>query len=575
MEGPLGFSVSFAQHQTFTAMQSGAGRCNTSRTVEREARASFFARMQTFPIHPPMSDWYHYILGLLEPDVLSYARCLIELGNGRLISGTLLDRASQPSATWGVNGEPELVQPRTSLSCWGPEFDGTLGALCELGLLDTVGSDLKINPYVAAMIEPSPSLVPRQEAFKWVCHAYPKHRSLEPVNSLEDCKLLLPYLETVLSGPGEFLSDVDAISLQQAAEACLSSLQVGDASWNERALMYLGRLIPRLRGLSKHERSLFRARYFRAQASITPWFKPSKLSTRGIRSTVLEDHRFKGEYEILIAQLQLQRVGAKPALHTLASIEGSTSTLGKEMTQRVKLLRAGILRGDGRFQEAYELLNEIGSATPAVPAMTETAFVLCELGRIDEACKHVAIRLRSAKDAVEREGYDLELVWAQVSLYRYMLDFLHGRPTPSLEVVMQAYKRCGLTQSRRNEVEEICLLVGQAIAEHIQGDLDEAKAAWMRVSDTVGRSIRPWTYVEMVVAYSLSDIAFNQFNSVRARDYRQQWGNMLVECDPDRTILGLASVLVKILHKWTGINTSEDVVMGEGHVVVVKREPAD
>ncbi|KAI1818974.1 hypothetical protein F4861DRAFT_544419 [Xylaria intraflava] len=320
-----------------------------------ESRNELFERARMFPRNPSTGPWFQQIVHKLELDARSLAYLLVCLGPHG-IPAALLSRIRQPSRTWACDGE--VVAHNTRIVPFLSDevrFNAAVDTLQSIGFVKATSAlksaGLHIDLQLAGLVDAN--LVPwRREAIKLVCHAFPKHESIEGDSYTAQCESLLPCLQYLLSfqleeGRTQFQIDF----LSQAIESCLSSLGFGKPEWKLHAVSCAERLLALFAGRGQEEFEILRARVAVDKARMRQLYGVVTEQDLDV-AYPRDNHRsnaFSAELAILRAQVQFDLNNLGRALEETASFDaafhGSTSTLGTIMSHRVASARKDILRG--------------------------------------------------------------------------------------------------------------------------------------------------------------------------------------------------------------------------------------
>ncbi|KAI0465950.1 hypothetical protein F4859DRAFT_342771 [Xylaria cf. heliscus] len=512
-----------------------------------ESRKEMFERASLFPRRPSVRQWFQRIFDKLDGDAQSLAYFLLAVGaNRHVVLDLLIKRARQPSSTWDQDGEITMMSPELEpYLSEDSRFDAALRNLKMIGLLKAT-PDIHINQALATLL--SDKLTPwREKATKIVCHAFPKHRSIEPNTYVEQCELLLPCLQHVLSHPVEDIAHPQISFLSQAIRACLSSLCFGDIDWKIRAFTCAQHMLTMFAGKEQREFEILAARLVIHKASTSRDIGGLGLDLASFR----DDHRYNAlvaELAILKAQSQIDLTDYEKASLEIFSFDASqdigTSTLSCIINDRVALLRGIIARYKGDFQAAYQVFE---SLPPTTDVITHLTAVLCEQGHCERAIRMLDGHLQFTPDP----NFQLRLAWAQAHLFKCMQVLRDGQECgDAVQIASGAYLSA---KSVQGSADAFAVAIGQAILHHIQGSIDLAIQGWITALDAFKSCNLSSTYIEILLSYSQSDLAFKKHKTEDGFILRNQLRLLLGQRSPTYRVLGFGSLWPELLDSWEAV----------------------
>ncbi|KAI0399061.1 hypothetical protein F4802DRAFT_591150 [Xylaria palmicola] len=553
--GPIALIGTF--YATFNASRNVRSREALEYLLEasEESRDELFRRASAFPLHSSTTFWFQKIVDRLESDARSLAYFLASLGPTNSVPNIIFTRMRQPSLTWGIDGEIVMHYPDIApFLSDESRFASALEALQWIGLVrsNTVGgaNGIHVDQGLAPLI--CDTLVQwRTTAAKVICYVFPKHPSIEPERYTQQCKVLLPFLQHSLSSPFDGISHLQTAFLFQAIEACLSSLDFGEHNWKLQAISKSEHLLSYFAGREQEEYQVLQARVAIAKAYIRQQGAEQIAEAgQGLNIIFLCDnprsHAFSAELVLLRAQAQIDLNNLEQALQEASSFNapfrGSLSTLGTIMDNRIKAIRGTILRYSGRFLSAFTTLS---SLPPTDNVILHLSAVLCERGECDTAIKWLDGRLQLA---AEPKPETLQLAWAHAHLFKCMQNLKGGQKYDlSLQLATTTYLLLS-RQSVQHTLDFFSILVGQAIIFHIQRQTKQARKAWSGALSTLQSHGLPTGYLDVLLLFSLSDLACIEQGSQASRLRKHQAEELLAQYPASYRFLGLGSLWPAILH---------------------------
>lgn len=210
-------------------------------------------------------------------------------------------------------------------------------------------------------------------------------------------------------------------------------------------------------------------------------------------------------------------------------------------------MRCNVLRCQGRFQEAYEIL---GNFMPRDSRM-ESQFgrVLCELGRCDEAIQELSTILARSWSPNIR----IKLALANAYLVKCMQASLKGqRDWRTLQKSREAYKDLRtytFPVTYFGKVDRLSVLIGLAIIEHLDGNVDSALRAWQVVS-AASQDFLLTGYTDIIFAYSTGELQMRRGDTAQS-DLLQNYARTLFSrTGRQHHFVGLGSYWPDILDSW-------------------------
>ncbi|KAI0976375.1 hypothetical protein F4678DRAFT_416841 [Xylaria arbuscula] len=541
--GPLALIGTF--HATSNASRNTRNRETLDYLLETgpESHNDLFERARTFPRHASIGPWFQQIINKLDIDTKFLAYFLSALGPHMAnVPNVLFTRTRQPSYTFDENGEIVTCQQEiASVLSDESRFNSAIQTLRSLKFLkSSVG--IHIDQQLAALIstDPAPWHI---TAAKVICYIFPKHQSIEPVNYVQDCNSLLPYLQHTFLYPFQGISHLHTNFLFQAIESFLSSLHYSNLDWNLKAILYAENLLSLFKGREQKDFEILTARVAVAKARTMRYSEPVTGSGKDLNITFLCDNyrsrAYSAELAILKAEVQIDLNNYDQALVEISDFEAlkSESTLGSFMSDRVKLLRGTVLRFSGHFTGAYAALSSLPHTDTSI---LQLGAVLCETGECDKAIRH--LQLAADPDSSR-------LACANVHLYKYMQAIKNGRQdTESFRIATSTYLSSPLERSRAKFDITFSILIGRAILCHTQGNIQPARKAWSDALDTLQSCGPSPGYLDVLLSASLSDLSFREHGTETSRLHKDEAKALLLRHPPNYRFVGLGSLWLDILN---------------------------
>lgn len=378
----------------------------------------------------------------------------------------------------------------------------------------------------------------------------------------------MPQLEHVFSAPShsQVLPLLDDTYLMQLAEASLSASYFRDESWKVRAVTIATDAANTLGGIP--EKEVYLALTAVRRASLAHLYRPQGEWHADKLSFPIYDHRSNA----LSSQPMILKARENISLNALASAlehlkpftpawGGATSTLGSLQNQQVALMRAKTLRCEGRFQQAYEILLTF---TPGYNKVgLQLGYVLCELGKFDEAIRELDSQLLAAAGHPKNTTL-IQLALANAHLVKHMHVYSKGqrsdwRMLQKSRDIYQGLRAYTFPATYFGKINQLSALIGLAIADHLDGQVDSALEAWQAVS-TASQAFLPTGYTDMIFAYSTSELQMRRGNTVQSDMLMNYAKALFARVGRQHHFVGLGSYWPDMINAWVAAQDREPLV---------------
>ena len=237
---------------------------------------------------------------------------------------------------------------------------------------------------------------------------------------------------------------------------------------------------------------------------------------------------------------------------------GTVSRLAALHNREIMLMRAKVLRCEGRFQEAHDILATLTPSDARIGS--QLSYVLCELGRSDEA---IGALHQATSQSRDRRTH-LTVALANVHLVRCM-QALHGGQGldwSSLQRSREIYH--GLHShmfpgTYFGKVDWLSVLMGLAIADHLDGQVDSALRAWQNAS-AASQTFLPTGYTDMIFAYSTSELQMRRGATAQSEILMSYAKALYTRAGRQHHFVGLGSYWPDILNTWFTTQGQEPVI---------------
>ncbi|KAI1500926.1 hypothetical protein F5X99DRAFT_384388 [Biscogniauxia marginata] len=522
--------------------------------ASNESQLQVITRASTFPCNPSMAGWLLHILERLEPRCGDLASIIWRLGP--VISKSLFHRARKPSLTWAPNGEPAAVDLGTdSVVTDEEEFNKALVRLEYIGFVRVSETTINMERCIAYLLREWFEQHTRvAEAIQTIAHAFPKYYHLEPTSYAEQCQLLLPQLENVFTYLGDLQIDtlVSQECLVQLTESCLSASYFRDKPWKLQATSMATEAARAVKHLP--EQTFLMAMIDVRKSFLAHLYQEIK---QGYNTFPTIDHRSK----VLSADLAILKAKECVRLNTLASASeklanfdspwpGRISRLGTIQARRVAVMRAKVLRYEGRFQESYNILHALPQESSKILALLGS--VLCELGKCDEAIQRLHMYIAAKSHLHGTELVKLALANAYLLSYMHQIVEKRSQDWHSLQVsrdILQELAAIPFPVTYYGRMNQLSVLIGLAIIDHLNGRVESALGAW-NAALAASKQCLPTGYTDVIISYSTSELEARRGATAQSDILRSYTGTLFARTGRQYHFLGLGSLWPDIIGGW-------------------------
>ena len=328
---------------------------------------------------------------------------------------------------------------------------------------------------------------------------------------------LLPLLRHVLPYVGQV--SILSAHVLVIIEGCLSASFFSDHAWKTGVLRTADSL---LHLVGEADRALLQARIHIRQAAVSRLFERYREPATTIDIVDKCSNGFAAEQILGKAQNLIDLGLLASASNELAKYKpelyGRSSTLERAQYQAIMFTRGKVLRYEGRFADAFLLLEACMSHDQlALRCIRHLAAVECELGRNEAAIRR--LELWSASHA---SGRRVRLALATAHVARILAALRGARPVshmigPAKDLLDAVWGR--VTQPAASKVcklDRVTTAIGHAILQHIAGNIGQAVFAWQQASLACKEYDPVPGYFDMVVAYAHCELEVRRGNLTEA-----------------------------------------------------------
>ncbi|KAI0190550.1 hypothetical protein F4808DRAFT_401972 [Astrocystis sublimbata] len=491
--------------------------------IQEPSRQDLFRRAGQFAVHPSFHRWYNKLL-VKDLDSLGVA-CLLHCLGVECVPRIIFARCSTDSMrkTWGIDGQVQYHPPDiTPVIESGETFQATLQKLESLGFIKVTLDSITIDRRLADLLDQRPEILAwKVRATQLLVHVLPIHPDLELQNYTVLHKTMLPLLSHILS----HLQEPDVLSvlgqsagpgLHEAAELCIATSYFSDRDWRDRALATAGHIIQAHEQAHPHSQinAVFRARLATREACCALSRNLAVPAREGDRlPTFLRDTPWANAFVADIALLQacrcVQLSDLESAHQALATFEPcSNSKLESIQLKRVNTMQGAIYRFQGRFEEAYQILEPIyDPIQQSVGVLAHLSAVMCELGQHEAALVKIHGWLQLCTSPTPRAAARARLSEADAHLSSGLQNLVAGRSwSVSSCREIQAMYLALRASDHLSWFEHITVLIGLAVTEHIVGEPSDASRAWELVQSCCAHTYLTRGYTHVMVGFSLAEL---------------------------------------------------------------------
>ncbi|KAI1416947.1 hypothetical protein F5Y13DRAFT_204303 [Hypoxylon sp. FL1857] len=550
--------------------------------ASHESQLQLISRVSTFPCNPSVSDWLCRILDKLDASSQNLASMLRYLGTSR-IPMVVFRRMWEHSLSWDENGEAIATSLPTNTIGSRAEFAAALRHLQHVGFVrvsgETIDLDSRISELLRARLEQTEWIA---EAVRIMAHSFPKYRQLEPTrygdiarrtitlliwhSYVEHCERLQPLLESVFSHIDSLQLGtlVDQSCLMQLVDVCLSASYLCNKSWKITAISVAARALKEAR--ESPYSAVLEARIHIRKSSLIYLYEETTSTVEHITFPV-NDHRskaFSADLAMLKAQGCVHLNALASAMEYLAgfnpSWNGVVSSFGAAQEKKVAFMRARILRFEGRFQEAYELVRSLPSTGNKTVSLL--GILLCELHRCDEGIELLNDQVTRMTRAGRVKRVRIALGYAY--LIKSMQNSIRGLPLDwrSLHMARKVFQELSAPHAVTtyyDKMDHLSLLFGLAIVDHMNGNVDSALAAWEMALGT-SQEYLDTGYTDLVISYSISELEARRGATTKSTTLGDYARTLFVRTGRQHHFAGLGSLWLDLIGKWLIAHGREAII---------------
>ena len=355
----------------------------------------------------------------------------------------------------------------------------------------------------------------------------------------------LPQLKHVLTyfDAPDFINAFSVQELTHFVEICLSSSQLPGRSWKQKALATAEKILTvKLDDQQLSARLGLRKRVLLHIFSDKFW-RGNDLANVHVklysRPIDVRSSAYTGEVILFEAQAMIDRNALCSAWRQLEVFKplnsDSPSTQEQCMMSLIMLKKAKILRFSGEFLRArHFLLQILDSKSPgsgiSSRVMSQLVAIYCELGDIQTAMHLASSELKDQNCIHQYQVRRLKLSLAETHLAAGLWTIANAREAlvrtksspigyfnipeiarVSLMAAKNVFKELHNTyqtedQSKVARMDCVRFLAGLAIITQLEGQLEAAYSYWKLALDTVEKCSSGPGFIEMIVAYSMSEV---------------------------------------------------------------------
>ncbi|KAI2465939.1 hypothetical protein F4781DRAFT_373972 [Annulohypoxylon bovei var. microspora] len=524
-----------------------------------ESRLALIHRTNTFPYNPSVITWLERIFDRVDLDAQGLACILQWLGTSN-IPVDIFRRARVSSLIWGADGEVTGLPSRIVSLVKDEEKLATATRNLEFpGFAKSKPPVIDMNRRVAELLKHRlQTAVWLPKAAKIIFHAIPKYVPAGPEeNCVQKCESLIPHIALILSHLGHTQVEIllDQMDLREVVEACLSVSYFRDKHWKMQAISVATRAINASQD-NVASKPLLQARVDARKYFLSVLYPDSNIDGNqedqvNIPVVDCRSNAFAAALAIAKARKCVQLNQLSSALNHLENHvvlnSNPPSTLETIWKHRTDLMRARILRFEGHFQQAYDILLTLPQCINAVWMLL--SMVLCELGRYDEAIE----MLKTHNPTQEKTNLRARLCLAHAYLLKCMHASLRGQVLDQVSLQMSGdiYEELGHHHPSNyfEKMEYLSILMGLAAVKHMGGQANAALIAWKKALDTSTEWL-PAGYTDMIISYSISELESRRECYIMADVFARQAGMLFSKTGRQHHFPGLGSFWPDIIGNW-------------------------
>ncbi|RYC58379.1 hypothetical protein CHU98_g7838 [Xylaria longipes] len=541
-------------------------------SVKEDSRRDLFRRAGQFAVHPSFNSWFNKLLDK-DLDALGVA-CLLHCLGAECVPRIIFSRCSTGSTrkAWGLDGQVQEHPPNITPVVESEQvLQDALQKLEALGFVRVTFDTIRIDKRLARLLDHRPEILAwKARATQLLVHVLPIHPVLEPQDYLTLHETMLPLLKCVISHLQEpqvlsVLRQGTGPGLHEAAELCIATSYFSDLCWRKKALSTAGLVIQAHDQIHPHSQTsaVFRARLAVREecCSMSQDAAVPIRSGDGQLPTFLRDtpwaNAFVADIALLRARRCIQHGNLASAHNELTSFQPIFGSLLENVQQKkIEAMRGSVFRFQGRFGEAYEILDPIydpGQHSGGV--LAHLTAVMCELGQHEAVFAKVHGWLQLCPSPTSRAAARARLSEADAYLVGGLRGTLSGQPwlSTSWRKVHIAYRDLAASDQFQ-WLERIAILLGLAITEHVAGEPDGATRAWETVLSFCREIRLARGHTQIMVDFALAELQLRQGGEATAALVQAR--AELVRVGRQFHFTGLGTTWSDVLSSW---------LVGHGH----------
>lgn len=343
----------------------------------------------------------------------------------------------------------------------------------------------------------------------------------------------------------------------QLVEVGLSASNFRDQAWKLRAVAVANDAATTLRA-ELSARDFYVALVGVRKGFLAHLYRPqSEWQAKNIKFPVV-DHRTKAFSSMLTVLTAREHVGLNTlaaALEHLANFRpdwnGVISQLGETQYRQVALTRANVLRCQGRFQEAYNILLPLGSSGSDSKIGSLLGSVLCELGDCDKAIQGLNMLLGNIHR--EKSVMRIKLALGNAYLVKCMQAFqgqgLDWQILQKSRHILQDVGTYTFPATYYGKIDQLSVSIGLAIGDQLNGQVDDALRGWQVVSAT-SQAFLGTGYTDMIFAYSTSELQMRRGATAQSEILMNYARTLFARTGRQYHFVGLGSYWMDIVKTW-------------------------
>ena len=374
----------------------------------------------------------------------------------------------------------------------------------------------------------------------------------------ELCELFRPQLENVflyLAGlDSEIATPIGQVGLTQLVETCLSASYFSDRSWKYQAILVATQAAQKLLGALDRQRLL--AMITMRRMALAHLFQESGQEQMPDTFPVVDDrsHAFTADLAIVRAaecvKLNALASASKHLADFVPEWNDRVSSLGVIKKEQIAFAQAGVLRCEGRFHEAYDILCHLSRDHRKTVALLGR--VLCELGQYDEALRQLHLHLSTK--ASSRGVVSVELALAYAYVFRCMQgmierNFLDRHALQASRETFQKLSSMPFRDTYYGKMNRLSVLFGLAMVDHLDSRVESALDAW-RAALVASRESLPTGYTDMIISYSTGELEARRGGAAQSDVLVNYARTLFSRTGRQHHFVSLGSLWLDLLGKW-------------------------